>query len=468
MAAVPAAQRDCQRGYDDLIGTLRSMGFLSNDEKNEPPAQSLTFLGGGLDTNTEGTGRCSKYIDEEKRQRVLSRCTEMAQTRSRVRVSDLMSLLGLLMFCAGIVQGTRLYLRSGFDLIKGRRKRDFVQLTRAFRFNMTYVARLFTLATPRTMMQKRPLTTVFGSWDASTSWGMGGFLDGKWYSEQWSTFLARRGAPAFYPKEGTPSFHINYLELFAGYWFLKLWGESLRGFTVVCHTDNTATEGMLKRMWGTSTFIPLLKEIQALLVKYDIALSPQRIDTKSNILSDCLSRGAMGEYGVELRKWSNVSLTDKDREDWQMATAVVAELDEEYGPFDVDGCTDQYRTNAHFAKSWNAEDDCEKQQWQGLNVFCNGPFSRLLQILRHAAECKRAQPVGTAALFIVPCWPTEAFYQYALGHPKMFRVVQRWPAGTPLFTAPVPAQLGGGRIYNGPTRWPVVALRMGPGADCAT
>jgi hypothetical protein len=56
-------------------------------------------------------------------------------------------------------------------------------------------------------------------------------------------------------------------------------------------SDNTPTEGLLKKMWGTKTFIPLLKESLVLLRKYDICLSPQRITTKDNIFSDCLSRG---------------------------------------------------------------------------------------------------------------------------------------------------------------------------------
>jgi len=316
------------------------------------------------------------------------------------------------------------------------------------------------------MIVKRPLTTTFGSWDASTSWGMGGFLDGKTYSEKWSDFLGKKGEPKFYPKPDTPTFHINYLELFAGYWFLLLWGESLMGHTVVCYTDNTATEGMLKNMWGTSTFIPLLKEILVLLVKYDISLAPQRITTKDNILSDCLSRGAPDEEFQEaLRVWSNVSLLDKDLEDWQLMTEEMEVLEQNFGPFDVDACSDELGTNAQCKKSWNAKDDCRKKQWGGLNVYCNGPFSQLLSILMHAVACKRAHPVGTAALFIVPCWPTEDFYKYAMGLPDLIKVVHRWPAKSRLFTAPVPAPLGGGRLYAGPTRWPVVALYISPGTE---
>lgn len=109
--------------------------------------------------------------------------------------------------------------------------------------------------------------------------------------------------------------------------FLKMWGESLRGLTVVCHTDNTVAQSMLEKLWGQATFIPLLREIDLLMVKYDIALSPQRISTGDNTLSDCLSRGAMDEFHRELETWSKVSLRDKDMEDWQLDPDEVATLD---------------------------------------------------------------------------------------------------------------------------------------------
>ena len=54
-----------------------------------------------------------------------------------------------------------------------------------------------------------------------------------------------------------------------------------------------------------------------------------------------------------------------------------------------------------------------KQNWGGLHVFCNGPFSLLLDILSHFVKCKQRHPVGTTTLFIVPLWPTEKFWQYA-------------------------------------------------------
>lgn len=185
----PVARLACQKGYDYMIRVLRSLGFVSNDEKNVPPTKSITFLGGGLDTNTDGTGVCSVFLDERKRMRVHKECALMAATKGRARAGALVALLGLLMFCSYIVPGTEMYLRSGFDLIRDSTTSEFVSLSMQFRNDVHTISRMFAEASPRMLLVKRELTTTFGSWDTSTSWGMGGFLDGRWFSEKWTTFF---------------------------------------------------------------------------------------------------------------------------------------------------------------------------------------------------------------------------------------------------------------------------------------
>ena len=448
-----------------LVDLVRSMGFDTTDIKNVTPTQRLTFLGGGLDTNTDGKGTCSKFVDDERRTYVAQQCEELEHAKGKVNVRRIMSVLGMLGFCAELVDGMRMYLRSGWDLIRGKEAHVYVTLTRAFRMDLAFLRKLLLTAAARTMLTRRQVTSTFGSWDACTGWGMGGFFDGMWFAMSWSALLAMPNTPRFYPTPDSPSMHINYLELFAGYWFLLTWGPRLVGMTLVYHTDNTATEGMLNKMTGTKTFIPLLKEILLLLVKFDIKLVPVRITSKDNTLSDYLSRGEMTEFLAALRRWSETPAMEKELEDWQLFPKIVHEdLEEEYGSFDRDACVDQYRTNTHCEHSWNEEDDCRRQNWGGLHVFCNGPFSILLSILMHFVECKLKHPVGTAAVFIVPLWPTADFWLYAMSKPKIFVVARRWPTGSELFTAQIPAHKGGGRKYNGPTRWPVVALRVNPTA----
>ena len=163
-----------------------------------------------------------------------------------------------------------------------------------------------------------------------------------------------------------------------------------------------------------------------------------------------------------LKQWASVPFISADVEDWQIDPSVVSDLERQFGPFDVDECVDEFRTNSHCINSRNEHDDCLVQNWAGLNVFCNGPFSKLEAILQRFLECKTASPRGTAAVFILPCWTQESFYKLFLAHPNVWRVVRRWPAGTPLFTAPIPAGLGGGRRFVGTTSWPVIAVRADP------
>ena len=75
----------------------------------------------------------------------------------------------------------------------------------------------------------KPVHTSFGSWDASTSQGMGGYLLGETFAVQWVDFAKKysgASSVAHYPKfdsSGVPLCSIAMLELFAGFWFLKTW-----------------------------------------------------------------------------------------------------------------------------------------------------------------------------------------------------------------------------------------------------
>jgi hypothetical protein len=80
----------------------------------------------------------------------------------------------------------------------------------------------------------------------------------------------------------------------------------------------------------------------------------------------------------------------------------------------------------------------------------------LHEILLHFLDCMREEPVGTAALFILPLWVPSDFMSLVHGMPHVFRIVERYERGSELFTAPAPVHRGGARRYLGPTRWPVV------------
>jgi len=137
-------------------------------------------------------------------------------------------------------------------------------------------------------------------------------------------------------------------------------------------------------------------------------------------------------------------------------------LDQQLGPFAVAACCDVWGANSHLITFWTAEIDCRERKWEEINVLCNPPFSMILSILLHFLACKLRCPTGTSACFILPAWTDQEFWALVGGMPRTFRVVRRWAVGTELFTAPTSHAEHGDRKSVGGTRWPVVAVWVGP------
>jgi len=309
----------------------------------------------------------------------------------------------------------------------------------------------------------RLVPSSFFSTDACTSWGMGGFFDGRWFSVSWEV-IRRMPQTGFFPfREGCPeSGMINYLELFAIYWALRLWGYLLRGFCIPARCDNTVACVMVGDLRGTLPHVPLLKEILRLQLHYDVRFKVRYIDTKANILSDLCSRDEMDAFQIERASWLKQDVRQADFEDYQLAPPEAQSLDEQVGPFNVAACCDVWGANSHFMKFWTKEMDCRLQDWDGLNVLCNPPFSIILSILIHFLRCKLRCPVGTSACFILPAWTDEEFWSLVIGMPRTFRVLRRWEVGTHLFSAASAPTERSIRKYVGGTRWQVVAVWVGP------
>ena len=92
-----------------------------------------------------------------------------------------------------------------------------------------------------------------------------------------------------------------------------------------------------------------------------------------------------------------------DRQDWKLRADMFDYLNQEYGPFDVDVCCDLGGQNRQVNRFWS---DCLKEEWRGLNVWCNPPFSSshitIEAVLRKYVEEWRKDPEHTSALFILP------------------------------------------------------------------
>ena len=152
----------------------------------------------------------------------------------------------------------------------------------------------------------------------------------------------------------------------------------------------------------------------------------------------------------------------RDTDDWQFDADLFWEYYDRFGPFSIDACADNQGKNSQlYGAFWCPKDSCLEHAWNGLNVWCNPPWRIIEPILHHFLECKEQQPYDTHAVFVLPNWPWQPWYPTVMQH---FDVVDYFPAGSQLFTAPLVDPLHESplvkaeRVSMGPTRWPVMVV----------
>ncbi|KAK3235851.1 hypothetical protein CYMTET_53972 [Cymbomonas tetramitiformis] len=298
---VADTEEECQRGFEMLLELVEYLGFEVAPEKVESPRQDLVFLGIRLQSNHSGLGIVTMSIEESRVQKVASACREMALLKT-MRVKEVERLVGQLMFCARVVYGAKMFLRSGYDFIgrAGRMRRLYDTLPRDLSRDLMWLAKVLEEYNGQVVvLNRRPVVRDFFAVDAAgeeaVDRGMGGLFGGRWFAVKWEEVRQWRVQP-FSPFRDVASSHINYLELFVIFWALKKWGHLLRGCKVVIWSDNEAARLMTRNLWGKATFIPLLKEILLLTIRHDVRLVMKRISTKANDLDDALSRSHMGRF----------------------------------------------------------------------------------------------------------------------------------------------------------------------------
>jgi hypothetical protein len=119
----------------------------------------------------------------------------------------------------------------------------------------------------------RLVSYCFWATDASRHWGIGGFFDGLPFSVSWNEVRAMK-QEKFYPFHCVHCSHINYLELFAFYWALKLWGHVFRRCTLPVWVDNTTALGWLKKLSAPPVYGHCADAIVHMLHIWDIRLLP--------------------------------------------------------------------------------------------------------------------------------------------------------------------------------------------------
>jgi hypothetical protein len=294
-SSIGIAKVKCTNELEIVKGIIREMGLTINESKTEM-GQELVLLGVALSTVANNGKDCSAALTEKRRMLIASKCLALLHHKGPIRVSVLKSFLGLLVFASQVIFASRLYLRSGYALVNaipdsGRNKYGMVTMSDAFRKDCAWWRKM--MLKPeycRTILNKWTASDSVIAWDASM-WGMGGFCGDEQFSIAWADCRPTKVAGSdLAPMEGTDTWHINYMELFACFTAVSSFGSKLRGTAIVSVTDSTSVEAWIGKLWGPSHTIPLLKRLHLMLIRFDIRLIPVLVGSKANARADKLSR----------------------------------------------------------------------------------------------------------------------------------------------------------------------------------
>ena len=150
----------------------------------------------------------------------------------------------------------------------------------------------------------------------------------------------------------------------------------------------------------------------------------------------------------------------KDNQDWQFSPTEFERLSDQVGGFTLDAASDVEGNNAFCPEFCSAKESFMRRSLSGgERVWANFPFHHLGPFLRHYFAEKDKDPSITGC-FVVPVWRKAKWWPLVEG----LEVLAQYPAGTELFTAPMP---DGSRRSKGPTRW-AVEVRHDPSAVTKT
>jgi hypothetical protein len=295
---------------------ITKMGLTVNQKKDET-GQTIKLLGILVSSTACNGTAVSLALTPDRRSNVAKLCLELAK-RKNVKVQELMAFAGILNLCAQVIPGSRCYIRSTYVLIGSFDKSSWVGLSAQFKEDCIWWSKLVTKSgICGKILTRKELSPYSISWDASTTYGIGGYFtfNQDFFSIPWHhniggknkkkrshgnhlgvKFTVDSTCAKLMPRKNTPGFHINYLELYACFISIYRWGSHLRGYSINCFTDSTSVKSWLLRLTGPELAIPLLKNLHLLLVEHDIEIVPHLVTSKGNRIADALSRGDMDDF----------------------------------------------------------------------------------------------------------------------------------------------------------------------------
>ena len=190
--------------------------------------------------------------------------------------------------------------------------------------------------------------------------------------------------------------HINYLELLAATLAVKTFLKGQTGKSVLLQLDNQTAVAYINSMGGTVS--PTDRSGQSPLdvaLSNDIVLTAEYIPGVVNVIADAESRSMM------------------DRADWKLHPKLFQEINQKWGPLEVDLFASRLSTQLPHDFSWRPDPlaeatDAFTQQWEKFRGYANPPWCLVGRVLSQV-ERQQAQ-----VILVAPVWKGQSWYPVLL------------------------------------------------------
>lgn len=354
---------------------LESLGFLINWNKSQLiPSKLCKFLGFMFNTTD-----VSIFLPGDKKNRIKKQAEKMLHT-SKCSIRHFAKFLGLLTSaCPAVCYGwayTKLlerekYLALGNSNNYNKRmylRPHLAQDLRWWRDNIN--------SSMSPMHRNDYLLEIYT--DASRS-GWGAVCKSEVGSGSWSTSQL--------------SYHINFLELQAAFYGLKIFGSHLSNCNILLRIDNTTAIAYINRMGGVqfTHLNELARQIWKWCENRSVYIFASYIKSSDNIDADCASR----QLSIDT--------------EWELADFAFTQINKNFGLPDFDLFASIQNHKCERYASWKLDPQSEiidafTFNWKNIYFYAFPPFCLVAKVLQKIISDK------ATGILVVPYWPTQPWW----------------------------------------------------------
>lgn len=366
----------CSENVSITVKLLESLGFILNLEKSMlKPDNKCEFLGfvlNSLDFRIE--------LPDKKRNKLLKLIREFKQKKF-CKIRDFASFVGNISACCLAVEYGWVYSKQferqrylallfNDDNYDAKMKLE-TNLQSDFLWWESKIKHTFNPI--RTFVFKKEIFS-----DASLS-GWGAFCENELVNGFW--------------KDSERDSHINYLELAAAFFALKVFSKNLVECEILLRIDNTTAISYINRMGGIQ--YPKLNQIAREIWQW---CENRRIWIFASYIAS--------RENTEADRGSRIKNIDTE---WELSNELFTVISNKWGPFDIDLFATRCNTKCQKYCSWHRDPeayciDAFTLNWSVCYFYAFPPFSIILRVLKKI-ESDQAQ-----GILIVPNWSTQPWY----------------------------------------------------------